>query len=1057
MRRPVTVYVSVVAFMLASIIAVQRMPRDIFPDLGIPVIYVAQPYGGMDPAQMEGYISNYYEYHFLYVTGIEHVESKSIQGVALIKLQFHPGTNMSQAMAETVAQVNRSRAFMPPGTVPPFVTRFDAGSIPVGFLVFSSESRSLGEMQDLALNRVRPLFATLPGVSAPPPFGASQRSIVVRVDAERLRAYEMSPEEVVTAISQANTISPSGNVRIGDYIPMVPMNSIAQNVKDLEAVPIRTGSTQTVYLRDLGVVQDSSDIATGYALVNGRRTVFIPVTKRADASTMSVINLVKENMAKFQAVLPEDVSVSFEFDQSPYVTRAITGLISEGALGAVLTGFMVLLFLRDWRSSLIVIVTIPLSLLSAVFALWLTGQTVNLMTLGGLALAVGVLVDVATVVIENIHTHSHRLRKHSEHGERQEKLHLEHAQRVISARAALDATRETALPILLAMLCILAVFIPSFFMTGAGRALFVPLSLSVGFSMVAAYLLSSTLVPILAARMLRGNGHAGQGKFSFAAFQRAYASLLAVLVGARWVLVPAYLAASVALLAYFVPKLGTEIFPKVDMGQFQMRLRAPTGTRIEKTEQIALTALKTIENEVGAENLTISMGFVGIQPPSYPINTIYLWTGGPEEAVLQVALRHDAGISVDALKERLRELYAECLPDVQFSFEPSDIVSRVMSFGSPTPVEVAVSGPDLPANRRFAETLRASLRSVPTLRDLQIVQTADYPTVNIAVDRERAGTMGVTMTDVSRSVVAATSSSRFVTPVYWADPKSGVAYQVQVEIPQAQMNSVEEIKTITVARKHGEQLLLQDVADVTRGQTVGKYDRYNMQRIVTLTSNIGDTDLGRVATDVSGAIAAAGEPPPRVSVAVRGQIAPMEQMLGELQTGLLLAVVVILLLLAANFQSFILSFAVVSTVPAVLVGVVAALYVTGTTMNIQSFMGAIMAIGVSVANAILLVTFAERARVEGSATQQAAIHGATSRLRPILMTSFAMIAGMLPIALALGEGAEQSAPLGRAVIGGLAAATVATLLILPPVFAIVRRTKAASSVSIHPDDLRQSP
>ncbi|MCX6905445.1 MAG: efflux RND transporter permease subunit, partial [Verrucomicrobia bacterium] len=472
MRRPLTVVVAVIAVGLGALLALQKMPRDIFPTLGIPTIHVTQPYGGMDPAQMEGYLTYYYEYHFLYITGIEHVESKSIQGAALLKLQFHPGTDMSQAMSETVAYVNRARAFMPPGTVPPFVTRFDAGSVPVGNLVFSSTSRTVGEMQDLALNRVRPLFATLPGVSAPPPFGGSARSIVINLKPERLRSFNMSPDEVVAAITAANLISPSGNMPIRGKYPMVPLNSVARNIKDLEGVPIRTGTFPTVFLRDVGQVVDGSDIVTSYALVNGRRTVYIPVTKRSTASTLSVVSLVKGNLARFQSVLPPDVKISYEFDQSPYVTRAISGLTMEGALGAVLTGLMVLLFLRDWRSAFIVVINIPLSLMGAVLALWLTKQTINIMTLGGLALAVGILVDEATVCIENVHTHLLRGRS--------------------IGRAALDATTETIVPRFLAMLCILAIFSPTLFMEGAARAMFLPLSLAVGFAMVTSYVLSST-------------------------------------------------------------------------------------------------------------------------------------------------------------------------------------------------------------------------------------------------------------------------------------------------------------------------------------------------------------------------------------------------------------------------------------------------------------------------------------------------------------------------------------------------------------------------------------
>src|SRR5437899_1628756 len=483
LRRPITVIVIVIAIVAAAVMALRQMPRDIFPTLGIPTIYVAQPYGGMDPAQMEGFLTYYYEYHFLYITGIEHVESKSIQGASIIKLQFYPGTDMSQALSETVSYVNRARAFMPPGTVPPFIMRFDAGSVPVGDLVFSSETRSVGEMQDAALNLVRPLFATLPGVSAPPPFGGSARSIVINVKPDRLRSYNMSPDEIVAAITAANIISPSGNMPIKRKYPMVPLNSVVRNIKDLESVPIRTGTYPAVFLRDVGEVRDASDIITSYALVNGRRTVYIPVTKRSDASTLSVVNLVRKNIRKFQSVVPSDVKVSYEFDQSPYVTGAIAGLTLEGALGALLTGLMVLLFLRDWRSSLIVVINIPLSLMGAVLALWITKQTINIMTLGGLALAIGILVDEATVTIENIHTHLARVGS--------------------GARAERDATVETATPRLLAMLCVLAVFVPSFFMVGAAKALFVPLSLAVGFSMVASYLLSSSLVPVLSVWLLR--------------------------------------------------------------------------------------------------------------------------------------------------------------------------------------------------------------------------------------------------------------------------------------------------------------------------------------------------------------------------------------------------------------------------------------------------------------------------------------------------------------------------------------------------------------------------
>lgn len=1033
LRRPISLLAVVIAVACAGFLALERMSRDIFPDIGVPVLYVAQPYGGMDPAQMEGFIVNYYEYHFLYITGIEHVESKSIQGVGLIKLQFHVGTDMAQATAETVGYVDRARSFMPAGTVPPFVMRFDGGSVPVGDLVFTSSTKTVAELQDAALFKVRPLFATLPGVSAPPPFGSSQRTILVRLDPGKLRAYNMSPDEVVQALNTGNTVSPSGNVRIGDLMPMVPVNSVVGDYRDLNDIPIRSHGTQTVFMRDIGSVEDGADIQTGYALVNGRRTVYIPVTKRADASTLAVVNAVRANLPRFQSVLPDDVKVSYQFDQSPYVTRAIQGLFVEGALGAVLTGLMVLLFLRDWRSSLVVVLNIPLAILASVTALWISGQTINIMTLGGLALAVGVLVDESTVTIENIHSKLAGGRS--------------------LARAASEATAETTLPRFVAMLCILAVFIPAFFMTGAAHNLFVPLALAVGFSMVGSYLLSSTFVPVLTVWMLGNSStHHKSHEAFFDRLRASYDRVARAVMQRRRSVVLCYLLVSGTIILLVGNSLGTEIFPIVDTGQLQLHLRAPAGTRIERTEQIALQALAAIKNEVGPDNLAISLGFVGTQPPNYPINTIYLWSSGSEEAVLQVQLKRGAAIRMEDLKERLRRKLPQQLPGVRFSFEPSDIVSRVMSFGAPTPIEVAVSGPSLADSRKYAERLRAKLADVPTLRDLGFEQELDYPTVKVTLDREKAGVLGVTADNVARSVVAGTSSSRYTSANYWPDPKSGIGYQVQVEIPERQMNSLEEVKNLPIARRSAQQIDLRNVAGVTDGSALGEYDRYNMQRMLTLSANISGEDLGRAAARVRQAISDAGRPPDRVNVTVRGQIQPMTEMFEGLRLGLLIAVGVILLLLTANFQSFRLSLAVGSTIPAVIAGAVLMLWLTRTTLNIQSFMGAIMAIGVAVANAILLATFAERSRAEGREPREAAITGARSRLRPILMTSLAMLAGMAPMALGLGEGGEQSAPLGRAVIGGLVGGTSVTLLILPAILAMLQPRHAQTSPSLDPDD-----
>lgn len=1048
MRRPVTVAVLMLGLLAAGALAVARMKVDIFPALNLPVVYVCQPYGGMDPAQMEGLIANYYEYHFLYINGIHHVESRNVQGVSLMKLFFHPGTDMAQAMAEVVGYVNRSRAFMPPGTVPPFIMRFDTGSVPVGYLVLSSETKSVSEIQDQALFKVRPMFASLPGVSAPPPFGGNARTIVVRANPDRLRAYNLSTDDVVQALVSGNTISPSGAIRTVDAMPLVPVNSLVVDPAEFGEIAVKPG----VYLKDVApVIEDASDTPTGYALVNGRRAVYILVTKRADASTLDVVNNVKDNLPKMQAVLPPDIRVSFELDQSPYVTNAIAGVVVEGFLAAGLVGFMVLLFLRDWRSVIVVVLNIPLALTCAVIALALTGQTINLMTLGGLALAVGILVDEATVAVENIHV--------------QMRLTPSLA---LAVRRAID---ETAVPRLLAMLSILAVFIPSFVMQGAARALFVPLSLAVGFAMFASYMLSNTLVPVLAVWLLKSDEAGGESASSGLA--TSYRGFVGGLTRARWLLVPAYLGVAAALLGTVGTQLGMEIFPKVDAGFFQLRLRAPTGTRIEQTEAIVAEALREIEREAGVDNVAITLGYVGVVPSSYPINSVYLWTGGPEEAVVRIALRPHS-VSVFELQERLREKLPVHLRDwivkkwiregvpeetaarraaeLRLSFEPADIVNEIMSFGSPTPIEIAVSGPKIADNRAYAETLYSELGKISSLRDLQFVQALDYPTVQVSIDRYKAGQSGVTASDVARSIVAATSSSRFVVPNYWRDPATGISYQVQVEIPQASMTSATDIETVPVKGNGSHAILLRDVAAVEEGSMPGEYDRYNMRRVVSMTANVSGEDLGRVVTRINAAIQRAGKPPQGVEVNVRGQVPPMIEMFQGLTFGLCVAVVVIFLLLWGYFQSFRLALVSVAAMPAVPCGIVLMLYLTGTTINLQSFMGSIMAMGVSIANSILLVTFAERIRTSGLAAEDAGVEGAYRRARPILMTSAAMIAGMIPMALGWGEGGDQMAPLGRAVIGGLIASTIATLFILPAIFALILRKSSTKSVSIDPFD-----
>jgi multidrug efflux pump subunit AcrB len=1044
LRRPITVLVAMLAIALSAGLVVRRAPVDIFPSLGVPVVYVVQPFAGMSPSQMEGQLVTYYEYHFLYVTGIEHIESQSIQGIAMLKLYFHPGTDIAQAMAQVTAMTFRATAFMPPGTLPAFIVRYDAGSIPVGQLVFSSDRRGDAEIQDLALYRVRPLLATLPGVSAPPPSGGKVRTIVVYADPERMRAYRVSPDEIVATLAKENLTLPAGNMRVGDYTTIATTNAMVEQPADLETIPLRTGLGPTIFLRDVARVEDAADIVYNIALVNGRRTVYMPVTKRADASTLDVVRGVKAALSRMRALVPEDIHVDFEFDQSVYVVNAIRGLVTEGLLGAALTALVVLLFLGDWRSAVIVVVTIPLSVMTALIGLRLCGETVNIMTLGGLSLAVGILVDEATVAVENIHSHLGRGKQ--------------------AGHAVLDAMGEVMLPRFLAMLCVIAVFIPSFFMTGIGRSLFPPLALAVAFSMIASYFLSSTLVPVLAAWLFRGTATkhhlAGTDAGGDPAPRRSlgqrvserYLRIAQSLVRFRGLLLPAYLALCLGGLWLGTRALGTELFPRIDTGQFQLRIRAPAGLRLERTEEIVRAVDGAIRDEVGADKVAITLGNIGSPAWSYPVNGIYAWNSGPHEAILLVALKPGRRAPLDAIEESLRQKLTARWPEVRFSFEAGDIVSQVLNFGTPTPINVAVSGNNLGETRAFTQKIAAQLAQLPALRDVQIPQTLDYPTFAVTIDRERAGQLGVTVDRIGRSIVAATSSSVLVAPNFWTNPQTGVPYRVSLRVAEHEIGSAEALAHLPVMLDGAPRPLVGDVATIAPGRTPGELDHLNSQRMLSVTANLAGRDLGQAADAVEQAVARVGVPPRGATVAIHGQVEQMRATLASLREGLGLAIMVVLLLLAANFQSIRTALVVVSTIPAVLLGVVLALLVTGTTLNVQSMMGAIMSIGVAVANAVLLVTFARDRRREGADATRAAMAAASARLRPILMTSLAMTAGMIPMALGLGEGGEQTAPLGRAVLGGLSAATVATLLLLPAMIVLGERKGPFRSASLDPTD-----
>ncbi|WP_407503299.1 efflux RND transporter permease subunit [Elizabethkingia miricola] len=1031
LRKPIAIIVLVVGIVIFSVLSIKKTPIDIFPAVNAPTIYVAQTYGGLSPQQMEGYVTSYYEYHFLYVTGIKAVESKSIQGLSLIKLQFYEGTNMANAMAEVISYVNRARSFMPPGTLPPFVMRYDAGSVPIGQLVFRSNTHSLNEIQDLALFKVRPMFAALQGVSAPPPFGGNQRTIVIKADPERVRSYNLTPDEIAVAIARNNSILPSGTIRTNDKAMITATNSVVDNFKELENVTVKTVDGTPIQVRDVAAVDNGADVTTGYALINGKRSVYIPVTKRADASTWDVVQAIKKSLPDMQAAIPDDIQVSYEFDQSGYVINSVKSLLTEGALGTLLTGLMVLLFLRDIRSAVIVIITIPLALLTAVLCLYLTGQTINIMTLGGLALAVGILVDESTVTIENIHHHLELGKPRS--------------------RAIWDACKEIATPKILILLSILAVFVPSVLMSGVPHSMFLPLSLAVGFSMIASFLLSQTLVPVLSNWMLK-DSYKSHGEPRLEKAKQSLSSIIGKTTPIARVVIPVVLIVLLFIAFISYRQAGSEIFPKVDAGQLQVRLRMPAGTRIERTEDATKKTLELIEKEVGKDNIAISSSFVGLQPPTFAINPIFLYTSGPHESVIKVNLNKGSGVAIEELKEKLRTAVTKHIPGAQLSFEPADLVDQVMSMGASNPIEIVVQGKNLVQSRELADKLKKSLASVSYLRDLQLAQPLDYPTMQINYNRVRLGQMGLTVDQSGRSVAEGTSSSRYTQPVYWLDKTSGNAYQVQVEYPQFIMNSPEQVNQIPVGKTGDNTVYLRDVADWKTGNTIGEYDRINQQRFITLTANIYKKDLGSAVKDINNAINKLGEQPQGVKVYLRGQSEMLNQTISELSTGLLLAIIVITLMLTAYFQSLRLSLSVLSVLPGVLAGSMFLLWITGNTINIQSFMGCIMAVGVAVSNSILIIVSAETIRKQQGTTDSIGTQAVLSRFRPILMTSTAMIVGMIPMSLGLGESGEQTAPLGIAVIGGLLFSTVISLWLVPLVYEQIRNKKHSPSVSLDPND-----
>lgn len=1073
LRKPITILVLVAGLFFFGIRAVTTIKIDIFPDMNLPVIYLSHPYGGFTPDQMEAYFGKSYVNLLLFVSGVKSIETQNIQGLTLIKITFYEGTNMAQAAAEVTSYSNRAQASFPPGSQPPFIIRFDASTLPVGQLVLSSASRSNNELQDMANIYIRSGFTSVPGLVSSAPFGGNARTIVIKADPELLRAHNLTADQLVTALRLNNQSTPAGNVRIGNYNYLAPANTTIKAVKDFEDIPLHTGGVQNLYLKDVATVEDGADVTAGYVLVNGKRSVYLPITKSAAASTWEVVKNLKAALPRFQSLLPEDVKLSFDFDQSVYVINAVKSLLSEGAIGAILTGLMVLLFLGDARGALIVILTIPTCIISAILFLSLFHQTINIMTLSGLALAIGILVDESTVTIENIHQHMDMGKPKS--------------------LAVWDACKEIAFSKLLILFCILAVFAPALSMNGIPGSLFLPLALAIAFAMVTSYVMAQTLVPVLSNWLMKeehGNGknrtkksddeifresgispasekdmfaqhellvekEEAKGNEKLKGFEKIRARFIRFLkrtMPYRMPIVITYIIGSLFLAFFLINHIGRDVLPKSNSGQFQVRLGAPDGTRIEKTELVTLRAIDVIDSLVGKKNVDITSAMVGMHGSQFSTNPIYLFMPGPQEAVLQVELKEGYKTDMDELKDRFRKAMKDVMRDVRVSFEPIELTDKILSQGSPTPIEIKVLSKNKPQNEVYANKVVDALKQIPYLRDVQIRQSIKYPTVNIDIDRVKAAQLGVTPDQVSRSLTASTSSSRFTEKNNWIDLKQGLNYLVQVEVPENKMTGISDIGETPVL-PNSARPVLSDLATITPSTMYGEDDDIGATPVLSVTANLYKMDLGTATKDVDVAIKKLGELPRGLFIETRGLSPVLTDTLDNLQSGLLVAIVVIFLMLAANFQSFKVSLVVLCTAPAVLVGSLLLLILTNSTLNLQSYMGMIMSVGVSISNAVLLVTNAEHLRKQnGGNAMKAAIDAAAVRIRPILMTSLAMVVGMIPMALGIGEAGDQAAPLGRAVIGGLIASTFAALFMLPLVFTWVQKKTTIESVSLDPED-----
>ena len=1037
--RPLTFIVMAILIGIVGVLAALRTPVDIFPDIRVPVIATAWQYAGLSPDEMAGRIITPFERTLTTtVNDIDHIESQSLPGIGIVKIYFQPGADIRTATAQVTSISQTVLKQVPSGTNPPLILNYSASTVPIVQLALSGKGLSEGQMFDLGQNQIRPGLVTVPGAAVPYPSGGRSRQIQIDLDPDALQSKGLSAQDVGNAIAAQNQINPAGFAKIGGFQYSVRLNNAPGTVEELNSIPVKVVNGATIYMRDVAHVRDGSAPQTNIVHVDGARSVLMTVLKNGSTSTLAVVQGVKDALPKIQETLPSTLKIVPIGDQSLFVKAAVQGVVKEGAIAAALTSVMILLFLGSWRSTVIIAISIPLSILAAIIGLAITGNTLNTMTLGGLSLAVGILVDDATVTIENIN------------------WHLEQGKSV--HRAILDGAAQIVTPAFVSLLCICIVFVPMFFLPGVAGFLFVPLALAVVFAMIASFILSRTLVPTMAMYLLKPHapGHIHEAgspgshgplvRFQrgferrFEQIRSSYGGMLERALATPRPFIIGFLAC-VALSFLLVPFLGQNFFPAVDAGQMALHVRAPIGSRIEETSAEFDRIQRRIRQIIPAHELVSVVDNIGL--PVSSINTVYNNSGtiGPQDGDFLIQLSKDHRPTADYVR-RLREDLPRSFPGATFSFLPADITSQILNFGAPAPIDVQITGKNAQANTAFARAVLRRISAIPGVADPRIQQSARYPQLSVAVDRSRMGQYGLTERDVTTSLASSLAGTAQTAPVFFLSPENGVSYPVVAQTPEYRVGSMSDLSSIPVTGAAGNSQVLGGIGTIQRSNGAAVVSHYNIASVIDIYATPNGRDLGAVAGDINRVLASMkAQQPKGVSVTLRGQYVTMNSAFYGLGFGLIGAIVLIYLLIVVNFQSWLDPFVIITALPGALAGIVWILFITGTTLSVPALTGAIMCMGVATANAILVVSFARERLADLGDSTQAAIEAGMTRFRPVLMTALAMIIGMLPMALGLGEGGEQNAPLGRAVIGGLLVATFATLMFVPVIFSLVHRRR----------------